>query len=138
MSRLDTASRMPSGMREYLDTYGWHFSKRLCEWAVSNMRKMNPATGKMERPPLMTKDEVEELLKKHGVVLENCKGHDHVYVANMAKADYWKSSIEDDAHLAKFVKDYLDDFDGYDGMAMTRFYADCIGNGTPIVWEDML
>ena len=138
MSRLDTASRMPSGMREYLDTYGWHFSKKLCEWAVSNMKRINPATGKIEKAQMMSKDEVEELLKKQGVVIDNCKGYDHVYVANMAKTDYWKSSIDDDAHLAKFIKDYLDDCDGYDGVAMTRFYADCIGDGTPIVWEDMI
>lgn len=138
MSRLDVSSRMPSGMREYLETYGWHFSKKLCEWAVSNMKKVNPATGKMEKVQIMTKDEVEELLKKQGVTLENCMGYDHVYVANMAKADYWKTSIDDDVHLAKFIKDYLDDFDGYDGIAMTRFYADCIGSGTPILWEDMM
>ena len=138
MSRLDVSSRMPSGMREYLETYGWHFSKKLCEWAVSNMKKVNPATGKMEKIQMMTKDEVEELLKKQGVTLENCKGYDHVYVANMAKADYWKTSIDDDIHLAKFIKDYLDDFDGYDGIAMTRFYADCIGSGTPVLWEDMM
>ena len=138
MDRLDTASRMPSGMREYLETYGWHFSKKLCDWAVSNMKRINPLTGKVERMQMMTKEEIDELLKKQGVVLDNCKGHDYVYVANMAKADYWKSSIDDDAHLAKFVKDYLDDYDGYDGVALTRFYADCIGNGTPIVWEDMI
>lgn len=129
---------MPSGMREYLDTYGWHFSKKLCEWAVSNMKKISPGTGKIEKAQMMSKDEVEELLKKQGIVIDNCKGYDHVYVANMAKADYWKSSIDDDAHLAKFIKDYLDDYDGYDGVAMTRFYADCIGEGTPIVWEDMI
>lgn len=27
---------------------------------------------------------------------------------------------------------------GYDGKALTRFYADCIGSGTPIMWEDMI
>lgn len=138
MERLDTTSRMPSGMREYLETYGWHFSKKLCDWAVGNMKRINPVTGKVERMQMMTKEEIDELLKKQGVVLDNCRGYDYVYVANMAKADYWKSSIDDDAHLAKFVKDYLDDYDGYDGIALTRFYADCIGNGTPIVWEDMI
>lgn len=25
-----------------------------------------------------------------------------------------------------------------DGLPMTRFYADCIGKGTPIMWEDMI
>ena len=56
----------------------------------------------------------------------------------MAKADYHGSSITEDAKMIKFVKDYLDDPDGYDGIALTRFYADCIGKGEIIPWEDML
>ena len=34
--------------------------------------------------------------------------------------------------------DYLDDPDGYRGLPFTRFYADCIGSGTPVMWEEML
>ena len=56
----------------------------------------------------------------------------------MAKADYFKSSIADEQHLALFVKDYIDDVDGYSGIALTRYMADCIGGGTPIEWEDVL
>ena len=82
--------------------------------------------------------EIIRLLKKYGVKLENDKGYDCVYVANMAKNDYFKSSIADDAHLALFIKDYIDDIDAYEGMPFTRFYADCIGSGNVINWEDML
>ena len=135
--RLDMYSKMPSGMKEYLEAYGWHFSKKMCEWAVSRMKCKDDA-GKQKKLEPMKKDEVEELLKKYGVKLENDKGYDCVYVANMAKSDYMKSSIADDAHLALFVKDYIDDVDAYDGMPFTRFYADCIGSGKPIMWEDML
>lgn len=56
----------------------------------------------------------------------------------MAKADFLGSSIPDETHLAKFIKDYVDDKDAYDGMPFTRFYADCIGSGTPIIWSEML
>lgn len=128
--------KLPSGMKEYLSTYGWHFSKKMCEWAVGNMRV--DKNGKKEKLEAMKKDEVEELLKKFGVKLEHDKGYDCVYVANMAKADYFKSSIADEAHLALFIKDYIDDPDGYDGLPFTRFYADCIGSGTPILWEEAL
>lgn len=123
-------------MREYLATYGWHFSKNMCEWAISRMKVEK--NGKTEKLEAMKRDEVEELLKKLAVKLENDKGYDAVYVANMAKADYFKSSIPDEAHLAMFVKDYIDDVDSYPGMPFTRFYADCIGSGTPIMWEQML
>ena len=60
------------------------------------------------------------------------------YVYHMAKSDFFESSIISEQYLLQFVKDYLDDIDGYDGKALTRFYADCIGSGTPIMWEDMI
>lgn len=127
---------LPSGMREYLSVYGWHFSEKMAQWAVSRMKVEK--NGKQERLEAMKKDEVEELLKKFGVKLEHDKGYDCVYVANMAKNDFYKSSIQDDAHLALFIKDYIDDVDAYPGMPFTRFYADCIGSGTPINWEDVI
>lgn len=135
--RLDSYRKMPSGMREYLEAYGWHFSKRMCEWAVGKM-KARDESGKPRKFDAMRKDEVDELLKKFNVKLENDNGYDHVYVANMAKNDFYKSSIQDDAHLALFVKDYIDDVDAYDGMPFTRFLADCVGKGVAIGWEDML
>lgn len=128
--------KLPSGMKEYLSAYGWHFSKKMCEWAVGNMKVEK--NGKKEKLEAMKKDEVEELLKKFGVKLENDKGYDCVYVANMAKNDFYKSSIQDEAHLALFIKDYIDDVDSYPGMPFTRFYADCIGSGTPINWDDVI
>ena len=136
MQRLDMYDKLPSGMKEYLSAYGWHFSKKMCEWAVGNMKVEK--NGKKEKLEAMKKDEVEELLKKFGVKLENDKGYDCVYVANMAKNDFYKSSIQDEAHLALFIKDYIDDVDSYPGMPFTRFYADCIGSGTPINWDDVI
>lgn len=136
MQRLDMYDKLPSGMKEYLSTYGWHFSKKMCEWAVGNMKVEK--NGKKEKLEAMKKDEVEELLKKFNIKLEKDAGYDCVYVANMAKSDYYKSSITDEAHLALFIKDYIDDIDSYPGMPFTRFYADCIGSGNPIIWSDML
>lgn len=137
MARLDSRDKYPSGMEDYLAFNGWHFNKKMCEWAVSKMYKINVAKRKEYISPY-TKETVENLLKANNVKLDNEVGYDAVYVANMAKADFYGSSISDDAHLAKFIKDYLDDPDGYDGIVFTRFYADCIGSGTPIMWEDML
>ena len=128
----------PSGMKEYISQYGWHFSKKMCEWAVSKMKTKDESTGKQKKLDALKKDEVEELLKKYGIKLEKDAGYDCVYAANMGKADYYKSSIADESHLALFIKDYIDDPDGYDGLPFTRFYADCIGSGTPIIWEDMM
>lgn len=137
MARLDSRDKYPSGMEDYLAFNGWHFNKKMCEWAVSKMYKINVAKRKEYITPY-TKETVENLLKANNIKLEGDVGYDAVYVANMAKADFYGSSISDDMHLAKFIKDYLDDPDGYDGIVFTRFYADCIGSGTPIMWEDML
>ena len=119
-------------MQEYLEAYGWHFSKAMCEWAVSRMRDRNG------NRVTCTKKDADELLARHGIVLKDAKGYDHVYVLAMAKADYWNSAIVEEARLALFVRDYMTDPDGYDEVAFTRFYADCIGKGEPIMWEDML
>ena len=137
MARLDARDKYPSGMEDYLAFNGWHFNKKLCEWAVSKMYKMNTLKKKEYITPY-TKDAVDNMLKTQGIKLDKDFGYDAVYVANMAKADFYGSSIVDDAHLAKFIKDYLDDPDGYEGIVFTRFYADCIGSGTPIMWEDMI
>lgn len=136
--RLDTYDDMPSGMRKYLSMYGWHFSNNMFDWAVSMMKVKDTSTGKEKRLESMSKDAVYDMLKKYGVKIENDNGCDVAYVANMAKADYFKSSITDELHLALFVKDYIDDTDGYNGLPFTRFVADCIGKGTPIMWLDML
>ena len=120
-------------MEAYLSHYGWHFSKAMCEWAVSQMRDRNG-----NRIPLRTKEQVDAVLKTHGVELQNDKAYDASFVLHMGMSDYLGSSITDEQHLAKYVKDVLDDKDGYDGIAFTRFLADCNGKGMPIVWEDMI
>ena len=131
--RLDTYDTMPKAMRAYLSNYGWHFNKKLCEWAISMMRDRNKA-----KLPLVEKEKVESMLKQYGVEITTDKLYDAMYVLHMAKADFMGSSIADEAHLAKYVGDYINDPDGYDGIALTRFYADCMGKGIGIEWEDVL
>ena len=136
-SRLDSRDTFPSGMEEYLAQNGWHFNKKLCEWAVGKMKKKNQL-NKIDKITPYTKDNLDTLLKANNINIENDVGYDALYVLNMAKADYHGSSITEDVKMVKFVKDYLDDPDGYDGIALTRFYADCIGKGEMIPWEDMI
>lgn len=136
--RLDMKETFPSGMEEYLSTYGWHFSKKMCEHAISKMRRKNPRTGESEPLTMMKKEEFETLLRRYGVEPTDFMGYDAMYVYHMAKADFFESSIIDEPHLIKYVKDYLEDPDGYDEVAMTRYYADCIGKGEMPDWEDCL
>lgn len=135
---LDVYDMKPEGMVAYLRYNGYHFNKKMCDWAVSQMRKVSKATGKEEPIEPLTKDKVEEMLAANSVKLESLVGYDHVYVANMAKADFWGSSIKDEVQMAQYVKDVVDDVDQKDGFVFNRFYADCCHNGLPIPWEDVL
>ena len=135
--RLDSYDTYPSGMREYLSTYGWHFSKKMCEWAVSRMYKDGEDNKPEQAIPNYTRERVDLLLKRFNLKLEKNKGYDDVYVANMCKFDFLGSSIDNEMKLAQFIKDYIDDADAYEGMPFTRFYADCIGSGTPRIRENL-
>ena len=126
--RLDSRDKFPSGMEEYLMQNGWHFNKKMCDWAVGKMKKKNQL-NKVDKITPYTKENLESMLSSNNVTIENDIGYDALFVLNMAKADFHGSSIRDESSLVKYVKDYLDDPDGYDGIAMTRFYADCIGKG---------
>ena len=129
---------MPEAMRDYINQYGWHFSKKACEYAVKQMKKKTASSYKPEKIEAWSKEEVEDLLKRCGVELENNKLYDFVFVANMAKADFYNSSIPDEVHLALFVKDYIDDPDASDETAFRRWLATLVGNKEPLEWEDIL
>lgn len=119
-------------MEGYLSAYGWHFNKKMCEWAIKRLKDRN------DNPVSVTKEDVDTLLGRYSITLNHAKGYDHVYVAARIKAVCFGSSVQDDSHWAMAIKDEIDDPNCYDGVAFTRFYADCIGKGEPIIWEDML
>lgn len=118
---------------EYLEENGHHFNKKLFEYAVQRMVDRNG-----NKIAMMTKEQVSEALRLNNVALKNDVGYDAAYVMHMAKADYYGSSIVDDIHLAKFVKDYLDDPDGNPCRAFDEFWINLTAKGEHIYWEDFL
>ena len=112
--------------------------KKACDFAVSLMRKKNASTGKTEKIEPLTKDQVDSMLAKYGVTLENNVDYDYVYVANMGKADLLKSSITDEQHLALYVKDVVDDVDAGDGEIMREWDAKMTSRGIAVDWEEIL
>ena len=82
--------------------------------------------------------DVDSDYQGQGIEVKNKIGYDHVYVANMARADFYKSSIKDEEQLAQFIKDMVDDADQKDGFIFNRFYADTSFNGVGIPWEEIL
>ena len=135
---LDAYDELPKDMRTYLSHNSWHFNKKACEYAVSLMKKENPSTKKLEKIEAFTKEQVDDMLKKYNVTLDNNVGYDYVFVANMGKADYFKSSIPDEQHLALYVKDVIDDPDAGDGTTMRRWYATMVANGEVVEWSEIL
>jgi hypothetical protein len=126
---LDYYDDRPESMKRYLKYYGQHFNKKLCDFAVSKMKH-----GKAP----VSKELVEENLNKYNVNLEHNELYDHVYVYNMGNNDFYGSSIKDEKHLALYVKDVIDDEDGYDGIVFNRWYADTVTCGIPVEWDEMV
>lgn len=133
MARLDIYDIRPAGLDAYLSYYGYHFSPAMARWAVEHME---PRVG--GRMKAMDMEAVEKLLTDREIDYRAAKGHDLVYIANMVIADRWDSSVKNEDQLALAIKDEISDPDGYDGMAFSRFLADCNAKGIPIVWEDMI
>lgn len=128
---------MPKEMKAYLRNYGYSFSKKACEYAVSLMRKENPSTKKEEKIEPWSKEQVEEILKKYNVVLENNVGYNATYIANMLQADMYKSSITDEQHLALGIKNIIDDIDASPRLVFKKWITAMDDAGHPIEWSEL-
>lgn len=132
MERFDIYEAKPAGMEAYLRNYGWHFSKKMYEFAVSNMKDKNK---KSVQP--VDRENLKAQMNNAGFK-DEFAGYDACYVYSMAKSDFYGSTLMSEPQIYSFVNDYLKDVDGYDGIAFTRFYADCIASGKVILWEEMI
>lgn len=102
-------------------------------WAVSMMTDRNG-----NKVDFMEKEQVMDFLKRNSVTVEKDMGYDIPFVHAMGKSDYYGSSVPDEAHLAKFVKDYIDDPDGYETRAFDEFLTKLSAKGISVPWEDLL
>lgn len=124
---------IPEDMKLYLSYNGPHFNKKLCNYAVGMMKsdnniKLNP----------FKREDIDNMMKSYNIVVNNNELYDYVFVANMVKADFYGKSIRTEKDVCQYVKDYIDDPDGYDGIAFNRWLADCARKGIVINWEDYI
>ena len=119
--------------RKYQRLYGPHFTKELCDFAVSMMEdSKGPITP-------ITKQQLEEKLKVQNITLQYNKMYDAVYVANMCKADYLGDAVpNNDYNLCMYVKKTIDDPDGYDGQPFNRWLSDIEGMHIPVDWSEFV
>lgn len=124
----------PAAMVNYLRYNGPHFNKKLLDFATSKMTKEG---GRKIIP--FTKEEIDQKMRNANITVDNNQLYDYIFVANMCKADYLGSSVEnDDRHLCLYIKNVIDDPDGYDGLPFNRWYADMCRKGIVINWEEMI
>ena len=129
---------IPEDALSYLGNYGFHFNKKACEFAVSMMSKRDSSTGKPVQQLMLSKEDVDAMLAKNNVKLENDCMYDSTYVANMLMSDMYKSSIPDEQHIALGIKDLIDDIDQRDGYLFVRWYCNALYNGNPIDWSALI
>ena len=119
--------------RKYQRLYGPHFTKELCDFAVSMMEDDNGAITPI------TKEQLEQKLKAQNIELKYNKFYDAVYVANMCKADYLGNAVpNNDYNLCMYVKRTIDDPDGYDGQPFNRWMSDIEGMNVPVDWSEFV
>ena len=128
---------IPEGMKRYINNYGCHFNKKLCEEVVGRMYYVDDDGNEKDIKPY-TKEQVERLLASHGIKLRRNKLYDAVYVANMCAFDFLTRSVPDERHMAMFIKDVIDDPDAEEGFIFNRWYADSMFMDNPVDWEDMI
>lgn len=135
-TKTGSYDEIPEGMKTYINNYGCHFNRKLCMEAVSRM--YIEVNGNKEYIKPYSKEQVENMLDSFGIKLKRNKLYDACYVANMCKADFLGKSVPTEEHLAKYVKDVIDDADAEEGYVFNRFYADTMFMNNPIEWDEMI
>ena len=133
----DILDLKPEGYKAYRKRHGKHFSEELCQFAVSMMTRQDEQGNDLPISP-MDKEEVERILNDYNIRLRNNKEYDHVFAANMCKADYLGDSVPDLEHLARYVRNAIDDSDGYDGIVFERWVSDMVNKKVEVPWENFL
>lgn len=122
----------------YLSAHGWHFSKKACELACGQLIKKNITTGKEERYGVWSKEQVDDLMKKFSVKIDNDAGYDYVYLHNETRAYSLGNSIQDEYHVILRVKEVLDGPNSVDGEVFRWWYASMVAKGIPVDWKEIM
>lgn len=113
----------------YLAENGWHFNKAACEYAIQYLKDNNNKPVKV-----VSKEDIDAIMKKHNVVLEKNKGWDYVYAYHMAVSDMSGSPLADEKSIVAYVKILIDDPDAGDGEVMACWYAKMLRRRNPVDW----
>ena len=128
---------MPRPMKRYLSHFGWRFNKAACMYAISRMWRKD-SQGKKTRIKVVGKEQVDEMLKRHNVELENKNLYDYVYVYHMVMADKMGISVDDERHAMLEIKATVDDADKPGGNVFLHWYWDEVYAGRGVDFEEFM
>ncbi len=121
----------------YQDQNHGLFSKRLAEWAISNMETKDQTTKELKRIKTPTLDETKELLEKYKIELPQEFVYTAWYLHAMSIADYPKT-CKTDEQRAMFIEETICDPDGMPDNVLSCFVAKMCNAEIPIFWENYL
>lgn len=122
------------GRAIYEDENHGLFSKRLAEWAISNMETKDSTSKELKPIKARSVEDVQEVLKAHNIDMPEEFVYTAWYLFNMAIADYPKS-LKTDEHRAMFVEETICDPDGCPEAVLECFVAKMCLMEIPIFWE---
>lgn len=125
------------GRAIYEDENHGLFSKRLAEWAISNMEAKDPTTKEMKKIKAPSLEETKELLEQHKVEMPQEFIYTAWYLHAMACADYPKA-IKTNEQKAMFIEETICDPDGMPENVLDCFAVKMRNAGIPIFWEKYL
>lgn len=118
---------------KYKNAYGKHFTKELCEMAVSKLENANGSDKHF------SVEEVMNLWHKHNLPdIPHANWYDVTYVMNMGYADYYGKLFTNTYEVGMFTYLYLSDPDGYEGIAFERWVADMKNKDIDIDWHSYI
>ena len=124
------------GRAIYEDENHGLFSKKLAEYAISKMRTED--VNGMPKPIIARKlDDVKDVFKQYGIVIQDEFCYTAWYLFNMAVADYPKT-LTTDEQRAMFVEETIGDPDGMPENVLDCFAVKMRNAGVPIFWEEVL
>lgn len=110
-------------MDKYLSVYGWHFSKAMAKFAIDKM---------FPEQELITPEALEKISRTRKF-LKSAQGYDAYFIIALLKSTFPNLAP---GQIPDLAEQYFKTC--YETSALSRFYADTIANGIPIIWEDML
>lgn len=117
---------------KYVEVHGKHFSRKLSEHVCSKMENRNGIEH------TWTPEQVENAIMKMGKHLDAAHKYDAHYLANMAYADYYGSSLTSEPDCIQFAIDFIADPDGYAEKAFTHYISDAMTKCISIDWADFI